>query len=146
MSIEERLDIVESKLAIADLVYDYARAIRHNANEDIEGLFAPDAFFEVRGGHPSKPEYEVQNRYNSAKEIGEFMMQGKGHPHPVPLVHNLMIEVDGDRASGLCAMEGQVYGSEHTIIGEYRDAFVRLDGKWKFASRVYTMYKAASSM
>ena len=146
MSIESRLDVVESKLAIADLVHDYARAIRHNANEDIEGLFAPDAFFEVRAGHPSQPEYTVQNRYNSAKEIGEFMMKGKGTAHPVPLVHNLMIEVDGDRASGLLAMEGQIYGTEHKIIGEYNDSYVRINGRWKFASRVYTMYMAASSM
>lgn len=146
MSIEERLDIVESKLAIADLVYDYTRAIRHNANEDIEGMFAPDGTFEVRGGHPSQPEYEVQQRFNSAREVGEFMMKGKGHPHPVPLVHNLMIEVDGDRASGICAMEGQVYGTDNKIIGEYRDSYVRLNGKWKFASRTYTMYTAASKM
>lgn len=146
MSIENRLDVIEAKLAIADLVYDYARAIRHNANEDIEGMFAPDAFFEIRGGHPSQGEFTVQNRYDSARAIGEFMMKGKGHPHPVPLVHNLMIEVDGDRASGLCAMEGQVYGTENRIIGEYRDAFVRIGGKWKFASRTYTMYVAASRM
>ena len=146
MTDNERLDVIEAKLAIADLVYDYARAIRHNANEDIEGMFAPDAFFEVRGGHPSQPEFEVQQRFDSAREVGEFMMQGKGHPHPVPLVHNLMIEVDGDRARGLCAMEGQVYGTENKIIGEYRDSYVRLDGKWKFASRTYTMYTAASKM
>jgi hypothetical protein len=141
-----RLDVVEAKLAIADLVHDYARAIRHNKTEDIEGLFAPDAFFEVRGGHPSKPEFEVQQRFDSAQAIGAFMMQGKGHPHPIPLVHNLMIEVDGDRASGLLAMEGQVYGTEHKIIGEYHDSYVRIGGQWKFASRTYTMYMAASSM
>jgi ketosteroid isomerase-like protein len=146
MTLEERLDIVESKLAIADLVHDYARAIRHNATEDIEGLFAPDAFFEVRSGHPSKPEYDVQNRFDSAKEIGAFMMKGKGTAHPVPLVHNLMIEVDGDRATGLLAMEGQIYGTDHKIIGEYQDGYVRTGGEWKFASRIYTVYKAASSM
>jgi ketosteroid isomerase-like protein len=146
MSVEERLDRIESKLAIADLVHDYARAIRHNRTEDIAGMFAPDSFFEVRGGHPSQPDYAVQQRFEGAKAIGEFMMQGKGRPHPVPLVHNLMIEVDGDRASGLCAMEGQVYGTEHKIIGEYRDSYVRIDGRWKFASRTYTMYTAASSM
>jgi len=145
-SLAARLDVVEAKLAIADLVHDYARAIRHNKTEDIEGMYAPDSFFEVRGGHPSQPDYKVQNRYEGAKAIGAFMMEGKGRPHPIPLVHNLMIEVDGDRASGLLAMEGQVYGTEHKIIGEYRDAYVRIDGKWKFASRVYTMYMAASNM
>jgi len=146
MSDKERLDVIEAKLAIADLVHDYARAVRHNKVEDVEGMYAPDSFFEVRGGHPSEPEYKVQNRYDGAKAIGAFMMEGKGRPHPIPLVHNLMIEVDGDRATGLLAMEGQVYGTEHKIIGEYQDSYVRIGGRWKFASRIYTMYTAASSM
>jgi hypothetical protein len=146
MSIENRLDVIEAKLAIADLIHDYARAIRHNANEDVEGMFAPDAFFELRRGHPSQPEYEVQYRHEGAAMIGSSMMDGKGKPHPVPLIHNVIIKVDGDRASGLIAMEGQVYGTEHGIMGEYRDAYVRIDGNWKFASRTFTMYAAASSM
>lgn len=140
MSDTRRLDAIEAKMAIADLVHSYARSIRHNKVEDIEGLFAPDSFFEVRGGHPSKPEFEVQNRYDGARAIGEFMEQGKGQAHPVPLIHNLLIELDGERASGSCAMEGQVYGTEHKMMGEYRDAFVRIDGRWLFASRTFTMY------
>ena len=141
MSIENRLDTIESKLAIADLVHGYARAIRHNKVEDVEALFAPDSTFEVRGGHPSKPEFEVQNRYESARAIGAFMNESKGSAnHPVPLIHNLMIELDGDRASGSCSMEGHFWGTEHKMIGEYRDSFVRIDGRWLFASRSFTMY------
>lgn len=143
MSIESRLESIEAKLAIADLVHDYARAIRHNATEDIEGMFAPDAFFEIRAGHPSSGAFTVQNRLEGAQAIGAFMMMGKGRPHPVPLIHNLVIALDGDRASALCAMEAQVFGTSERIIGEYRDSFLRIAGKWKFASRIYTTYVSA---
>lgn len=146
MSDGERLNIIEAKLAIADLVHDYARAIRHNKVEEVGGMFTPDSFFEVRAGHPSEPQFEVQERLDGAKAIGNFMKEGKGRPHPIPLVHNLMIEVDGDRASSICAMEGQVYGTEYRVMGEYRDSFARIDGCWRFVSRTFTMYTEASSL
>jgi len=146
MSDTQRLDAIEAKMAIADLVHGYAKAIRHNKPELVEALFAPDSSFEVRGGHPSNPEFTVQSHFDGAKAIGAFMNEGKGRAHPVPLIHNLMIELDGDRASGTCAMEGHVYGTEHKMIGEYRDSYVRIDGSWLFASRTFTMYMTSSSM
>jgi hypothetical protein len=140
MSDTQRLDAIEAKMAIADLVHDYAKSIRHNKVEEIEGLFASDSFFEIRDGHPSKPEFEVQNRFDGARAIGAFMEKSKGSAHPIPLIHNLMIDLDGERASGTCAMEGQFYSTEHKMIGEYQDSYVRIDGRWLFASRTFTMY------
>lgn len=136
----------EARVAIADLVHGYARAVRHDRPEDVPPLFAPEGFFEIRDGHPSKPEFSVRTRLDGPDAIGEYLMAGKGKPHPVPLIHNLMIALDGDRASADSVMEAQVFGTEHRVFGEYRDTFRRVEGRWLFASRTFTMFTAASTV
>jgi len=74
------------------------------------------------------------------------MMPMKGHQHPVPLIHNLSIDVDGDAARGNCVMEAHIYGTETKVQGEYHDSFRRVDGTWLFAARVYTIFRAASTL
>ena len=39
-----------------------------------------------------------------------------------------------------------IYGTTHAIMGEYRDTFRRVDGKWLFAERIFTMFASASSL
>lgn len=146
LNLEERLDRMESQIAIADLVHEYARLIRRGQSDDVAALFTPDAVFEVRDGHPDKQEFSVRSRIEGREQIHNYMTQGKGGPHPVPLIHNLSIVVDGDSATGNCVMEGKIYGSEHRVYGEYRDSFSRVEGRWLFASRAFTMFAAGSSL
>lgn len=146
MTDSERLDSIESRAAIADLVHEYARCVRDDRPEDVPALFAPDGSFEIRDGHPSKPEFAVRARFESPAALGDYLMAGKGKPHPVPLIHNLMIEVEGDTGTANSVMEAQVFGTEHKVFGEYRDSFRRIAGRWLFASRTYTIFSAASSV
>jgi len=143
---EDRLDRMEAQAAIADLVHEYARLIRRDQSDEVSALFTQDASFETRDGHPDKQESAVRSRMEGRDRIHDFMIQGKGRPHPVPLIHNLMIEVEGDSATGNCVMEGTIYGTEHKVYGEYRDSFSRVDGRWLFASRSFTMFTAGSSL
>jgi hypothetical protein len=76
--------------------------------------------------------------------VHAHMTPMKGNPHPVPLIHNLSIEIQGETAKGNCVMEAQIYGTTNKIIGEYNDSFRRIDGKWYFAARVYTIFRGAS--
>ena len=145
-TIEQRLDAIESRLACMDLVHTYARLIRSDQPEGIAALFAEDGTFEGRHGHPDKPEFTQMFRDEGREAVDAHMSPMKGHPHPVPLIHNLSIEVDGETARGNCAMEAQIYGGEGKIVGEYNDSFRRVDGKWLFASRVYTIFRGASSL
>lgn len=73
-------------------------------------------------------------------------MSGKGKAHPIPLIHNLTVEVAGDTASANCVMEATVYGTTHKVMGEYHDTFRRVDGAWRFASRTYTIFRGGSSV
>jgi SnoaL-like domain len=145
-SLARRLDTIESRAAIADLVHGYARFVRRDDGAKAADLFTEDGTFEVRDGHPSKPEFTVRSHAVGRAAIAAHIGQGKGGPHPVPLIHNLMIEVDGDSATENCVMEGTIYGTSHKVFGEYRDTLKRVAGKWHFASRTFTMFGAGSSV
>lgn len=145
-TLEQRLDEAESRAAIAELVHRYARFIRRDEPEGVSTLFTPDGTFEVRDGHPDRAEHTVRSHYASRAAIHVYMAPNKGKPHPLPLIHNLIVELDGDEATGNCVMEAQIYGGSHKIIGEYRDKFRRQDGRWLFASRIYTIFSGASSL
>lgn len=145
-SLAERLDRIESRQAIAELVHAYARHIRQDMPELVPPLFTADGVFEIRSGHPDKPEYTRRSRVEGREALAAYYAQVKGRAHPVPLVHNLSITVDGDTATGDCVMEGQTYGAGGKVIGDYRDSFHRVDGRWLFAERIYTIFSAASTM
>jgi SnoaL-like protein len=137
---------VEARLAIADLIHTYARHIRRDEPEAVAALFTPDAFFEIRDGHPDRLDHSVRTRLEGPAQINAHLAPGKGKPHPVPLIHNLIVEVDGDTAAANCVMEAQILGTALKVIGEYHDHFARLGGRWYFASRTYTIFTAASSV
>lgn len=145
-SLEERIDRAESRTAIADLVHAYARHIRYDEPDQVAALFTPDGWFEIRDGHPDRPDYTVRERLGSPAQIDAHLAPNKGKPHPIPLIHNLTVTVDGDTGTANSVMEAQIYGSAHKVIGEYRDTFRRIDGRWYFASRTYTIFKGGSSL
>lgn len=141
----ERLDRLESREAIADVVHAYARFMREKRADDIKGLFAQDSFFELREGHPDKAEFTVRQRFEGVGNIVDHLLRVDG-PQPIPLIHNLAVKVSGDTASSNCVMEAQFYGAELRVFGEYEDSFVRIDGRWVFGSRTYTIFSGASSV
>lgn len=143
-STAERLDRLESREAIADLIHAYARFMREKKADDVKGLFAPESFFELREGDPGEAG-TVRERLEGPEDIVEHLLRVDG-PQPIPLIHNLAISVSGDTGSSNCVMEGQFYGVEMRVFGEYDDTFQRIDGRWYFASRTYTIFSRASSV
>jgi hypothetical protein len=139
----DRIDRLESRQAIADLIHTYAKYIRADQPEKIASLFTPDATFEVRNGHPDKDESEQVSLDVGHEGINNKMAPMTGGAHPVPLIRNLIVELDGDKATANSVMDAKIYGTPHGIVGEYRDTCRRVDGRWLFASRSFTMYKNA---
>jgi SnoaL-like domain len=142
----DRLDAIESRFACTDLVHAYARCIRSDRPDEVAELFTVDGTFEGRNGHPDTAEYTVMFRDEGREAVRGHMLPNKGKPHPVPLIHNLTIEVDGDAATGNAVMEANIYGTASKVIGEYNDTFRRVDGRWFFASRIYTVFRGASNI
>jgi hypothetical protein len=137
---------LEARFAVTDLIHAYALAIRRDRPEDAAALFAKDGWFEIRDGHPSKPEFTVRSRLEGRQGVHDYLAPNRGKPHPVPMLHNIMVEVSGDTATATSVMEAIVLGTTHRVLGEYADSFVREDGVWRFASRIYLIYTAASTV
>jgi hypothetical protein len=57
-----------------------------------------------------------------------------------------MVQVDGDTATSKCLMEARIFATGQKFMGEYHDTFERVDGRWMFASREFTMYSTALSV
>lgn len=140
MTDQHRLDRLEAHIAIADLVHEYARLVRRDRPEEVSALFAPGGTFEIRDGHPDRIDFTVRERLESPEALRDYLLPGKGKPHPVPMIRNLMIEVDGDTATANSMMDGPIFGTSYRVFGEYRDSFVRHEGRWLFAGRIFTIY------
>lgn len=136
----ERIDRLESIGAITDLIHAYARAVRRQEPEHAAALFVPAGTFELRDGHPDRAEFTVRQRFESSKALLDYLREGKGKPHPIPLIHNVMVELDGDTATANSMMAAPIHGTDHEIFGEYRDNLVRTEGRWRFSARIFTIY------
>lgn len=141
----DRLDRVEARNAVADLIHRYAQLVRYDRGDETADLYMSDGVFEVRRGSPDKPAYTVQSRVDGREAIRAYLLPLKGKPHPVPLVCNILVEVDGDIASSTCVMQARMSEGEGGFWGEYRDTCARVDGRWYFTSRTYTIFVDGNS-
>ena len=138
--IAEQPDDLAAKQAITELVHCYGQVVRRDCPELTAELYTPGGFFEVRQGGPEKLGETVQSRVEGRQAIRDMLLPSKGKPHPVPLIHNLTIAVDGDSATGTCVMQSPTSADGKGFWGEYRDRYAKVDGRWFFAERVFTMF------
>jgi hypothetical protein len=143
VTLEARLDQIESEAEIAWLVHGYARAMRNGRPQDAVHLFTRDGTFAIGQGMPGKP-FIVGTRLNSPQELLAHLTRDNSPSPPVcPMIHNLMIDIDGDTARANSIMETPVLGTDHRILGEYHDSFRRENGAWLFSARQYVVFREA---
>ena len=129
----------DARADIADLVHRYAHGVRRRAVAELIALFAEDASFEVRLAAEGGPGSARQARVDGRAAILDFLHASVGAGAAVwPLVHNLVIQVDGAVATGNCVMVGADATGRPQFMGVYEDGFRRED-RWLFASRVFTI-------
>jgi len=135
----DRITLIEIRAAIADVVHGYARAIRHSRPADAAALFTEDGIFETRDGLPGQTDAVVRFRHEGRAQFLAYLTKGDGASVTMcPMIHNLMIDVDGQTARASSVMMGQALGTSHITLGEYQDSF-RYEGKWLFSSRRSSM-------
>jgi hypothetical protein len=129
----------KDRMAIADLVYTYALHVRNGNGADCAGLFTADAFFEMSATDPVDLSRHLRTRLEGRDAIGAYIAQAAtSSSRVVPMIHNLIIAIDGADAVATCAMSAITIPSGDDLVGEYRDTF-RFDGEWQFASRSHTI-------
>lgn len=106
-------------------------SVKHNDTESIVAMFCETGTFEmpdrVVRGHD-----ELRRAYTAVASDLEAM----------PFIQNHVINVNGDQAEGLCAVQIRVVenGEAHTAAGHYEDTYRRVNGEWLFDRRFLTIY------
>ena len=130
-TLEERIAAIEDREAIRELTARYCQFVATGRTAEILDLFTDDGVMEFE---------ETQIRGREALAVG--YREAVSDLHPIPTVHNHVIELSGDRATGFCSLELRTVegGEAITAAGHYEDAFERVAGRWRFSHRKLILY------
>lgn len=132
--------LIDSRNQIADLIHRYAYNVRHQTMDGTEDLFCLEVEFVIREQNKTaKSEPTVRSHLVGREETLDYIRRSSAATALCPLIHNLLIEVDGAKARSTCVMENRTWPAIPGLIGEYEDSF-EFDGRWRFARRIYTMF------
>jgi len=131
LSLEADVRALLDREAIRDLARRYAHCVWQQDAAGASALFADDAEMDTGDRPPLRGPEAVRKAYEALFETARLR----------PMVHNHVIELDGDAASGTCYLDlsAVMGGSDRVGSGYYRDRYVRVGGEWKFQSRKLTM-------
>jgi hypothetical protein len=142
-SMEARIDSLESDIEIQELRSKYCWYAARGDIAPMMALFTEDLVFEGPPGADGQ-----RAVIHGREELLPYFTAGIGKPGlVVPLIMNHVISIDGDEATGTCAMESPVTplpgGSAGgpPMIYYYYDRFRRLDGRWCFSYRRLSLYR-----
>lgn len=127
---------VEDRLAIRELIETFAVGVTTIDPELWGSTWADEGCWKT----PSMPEI-VQGKTAVVAKFNEMMaylqfMSMSAIPSPTDL------EFDGDTATGKAYCRELIFpkaGGQRIVIGYFDDKYVKRDGRWLFASRIYTV-------
>lgn len=130
--LEERLDAIESKNDITDVINQYTHAFDRQDRALLKSLWWDDATFSLG---------EIGGPFTGPEAILEG---AEGLWAVNPVMHhwmaNVVIALDGDRATVRSAVDVMVANGEEGPVqvgGLYQDVVTRREGVWKFSSREF---------
>jgi hypothetical protein len=130
-TLEQKVQELADREEIRDLIATYAHRVAHG--ESIANLFTDDGVWTIR----RLPDESVEV-VNGMKELkAHFGVRPPGGQNPLPMIHNFLIKIDGDNATGINSNELRIVDKGKSIIasGYYEDIYRRVNGKWRFARR-----------
>ena len=135
-----RLELLEARACVTDLVYRYAQNIRTGKFSDCLSLFTDDAVFEVREAPlGDQGPGHTRSRMTGHEAILSYLTQGASSGGGIcPLIHNLLVDVNGHEAASSCVMMAIIGASGKNILGAYQDSY-RYDCNWRFTARIFTI-------
>jgi uncharacterized protein (TIGR02246 family) len=130
LSTEETVRRLADKDAIRDLARRYADCVWQCDIAGAVGLFAEDGVMDTGSGAPIVGRSALLEAYKG-------MLTGDLQP----FVHNHVVELDGDRATGRCYLDLRATRDGVSMMGSgyYEDVYVRTAAGWKFRSRKLNM-------
>lgn len=129
------VDRLASEGAIRALVANYCHGVDKRDRDRFVSIWHPDA--EWLGG----PSGDCHGILEITRTLEERVWPGAAETHH--WTSNLVIELDGDRATGLCDADVVVISPRGTplmVAATYRDAFERRAGTWRIARRAMEVH------
>ena len=119
--------------AIRDLVRRYAHLIWQNQPLDTVTLFARNGVMDMGPDGGEIAGHEALRAIYSQK-VGDMTLH--------PFVHNHVIDLHGDEASGFAYLDLRCVRDGVSLVGSgyYEDRYLREDGSWKISSRKLNMH------
>lgn len=136
-SLEQRIQRIEDRIAINDLVVQYATLLDDARWDSLGELFAVDGIF-------GSPHSTTQGR---SAVIENFKVKHAPFTWTWHDPHGVTVEFDDDdHARGVVIGYAELGNAEYTVSTSvrYLDDYVREDGRWRFARRnVLSVYGAS---
>ena len=141
-SLAQRLAEWDDRQAITDLLYRHAEHIRSGTIHLAHDLFMPDATFDLSHFDPERPGHLILlDRTAGGAQITEAKDAFAGSAARLwPMIHNVRVELDGDRATSVCVSHTVIWPHGKDFVGEYRDSLKRDGGVWRFAARNFILF------
>ena len=117
--------------AIRDLACRYAHCVWQNDARGASELFVGPGVMDTGDGEPMLGRTAIVAAYDKA--FGDLMLK--------PFVHNHVIDLDGEQATGTCYLDLRTVEAGNSMIGcgHYDDCYSREQGIWYFKSRKLNM-------
>jgi len=117
--------------AIRDLARRYAHYVWQKQIAAAVDLFTEDGEMDTGESPPLRGRAALLEAYQ--RMLGNARFQ--------PFVHNHVIDLAGDEASGICYLDLRAVQEGRSMIGSgyYEDRYRRVAGEWKFQSRKLQM-------
>lgn len=137
--LDQRIAALEAREQVKELRSSYAWYASRGQRDAVAALFAPHGVFELKAGGE-------RIRLTGPQEIAAFLETSMWPDMVFPIIHNHIIDVDGDLAEGTCVMDARTKGinAEYFpdgFLGYYHDRAERQpDGRWLFTERRWFFY------
>ena len=134
-TLEQRVQELADREELRELLGRYSHQTARGM--DVSTLYTDDGAFIVK--IPGRPVRETRGREALSKLYGT--MSTMTNP-PKPQIHNSLLAISGDEATGICSNEVRLVENGQSIIGSgyYEDTFRRVNGRWKFVIRSATFF------
>lgn len=119
------------KESIRELAYRYVHHVWRQDAAAVADLFAEDGEMDTSLEEPIRGRPALRSAFVRLLDGADLQ----------PFVHNHLIEIDGDTASGICYIDLRAVRDGKSMMGSgfYTDRYVRVGGRWKFKSRALTL-------
>ncbi len=135
-TLEQKIQELTDREEIRDLIATYAHRVAHGLS--IADLFTDDGVY-INRRSPNGPVSEARGR----KALEERFHDRPGESgNAMPMIHNYLLSIHGDEATGICSNELRITENGKSMIasGYYQDRLRRVGGRWKFAVRDVTFF------